>query len=824
MNYSIMTERETEIELSTNSSEGLSSFTAHDRLIEGGRNLPEKTYSVSPLKVVLSQFKNLYTSAFFVMGLVTALLDFKGSLGACILFFAVAALNMVSGFLRDNRKRQNAVKFDTQRGKDVTVIRDGKEVSINPTLLVRGDIVVLKEGDMVPADLRILKSENLKADESIYGNSHVPKKKKSERMENEATPLSCDNVLYTGSIIVHGSAVGAVIATGKDTAISAVVAGKEKNIKKHNKFAKNALSEKILLLGAILCAMFVFVYLAVVQKDAKNALLTAFAISLCLLPAPIYTVRLLAEKFFVKKLLAKGVEFLDNDCVKKLSEAEFLLFDKGGILTNGEMELEETVISDIEKLEMAVICSDCEVVGEKVTGSSIDMATFREGEKRGIDPKRLIVENKKILYMPFDEDRKLMAVLVRRDEGYRLIVKGSVEVVPTLCISLADNNTEIEMSGEVMHRLETVYSSMAEKGLKIRAVAYRDIDFIPENIEDEIKSLIFAGAFGYREIMAKNAKESIKKIESVYVKPIMVTGDHTITAAALAKMTGLIKKEKECISFRELADCTDKELFEAAKKYKVFSCASGKDRERLVKVISQRGYITVVAGEQMTEDEVSIYANVSLGDGARRETDVLLKNENIEEVADVLFHTRTMRGNMSYASLLGVSLGMAETLTLLWMMFCVPGFTITSFNMLVLNLLVVCASCFTLSLFARVKQMVKNRKMLAIRAALQAIVCALFAIVARENMMMYFILYALLEAGRVCASFKNLEKGKPGGQGLIVTLIVTFIVIVAVNSSFITMFSNEGLTAAFAWACLAVVINAVLSYIINLKGIGNKNV
>ena len=185
MNYSTMTRRETEIELSTSGSEGLTSFAAHDRLIDNGRNIVGKTYAKSTANILLAQFKNLYTVAYFAMGIITALLDFKGGLWAWVIFFAVAAINMVSGFLRDNKERLAAVDFDHLMTDEVKVIRDGKQCLTDPTLLVKGDVVVLEEGDFVPADLRILSCEHLKVDESIFVGNRVPKSKQCERMEEE---------------------------------------------------------------------------------------------------------------------------------------------------------------------------------------------------------------------------------------------------------------------------------------------------------------------------------------------------------------------------------------------------------------------------------------------------------------------------------------------------------------------------------------------------------------------------------------------------------------------------------------------------------------
>ncbi len=823
MNYSTMTRRETEIELSTSGSEGLTSFAAHDRLIDNGRNIVGKTYAKSTANILLAQFKNLYTVAYFAMGIITALLDFKGGLWAWVIFFAVAAINMVSGFLRDNKERLAAVDFDHLMTDEVKVIRDGKQCLTDPTLLVKGDVVVLEEGDFVPADLRILSCEHLKVDESIFVGNRVPKSKQCERMEEEVDFLECSNMLFTGTVVKQGRATGAVTAIGKDTVLSKFSGRKSKKIELQNKFSKNAFSEKVLVLGAILCAITVLLYMTITLNDARGALLTSCAVALCLMQAPVAITRLIAVKFFSWRLSLGGVKFSDSDYIYTLAETDYLLFDKGGILTHGEMDLEETLISDSAKLTLAVLCSDVKIDGNKVSGNPIDVATIKEAVTRGFDVKKLFEEHEKVSQMPFDESRKLMAVLVKHNGGYRLIVKGSIDVIPTLCVALSDAEGNVEMSGEVMHKLEKASTEMAEKGLKIRAVAYRDIDFIPENIEDEIKSMIFAGAFGYREVIVKKSKDAVRRIESVFVRPVMVTGDHSITAAAQARLAGLIKKESECISFRELANCTDSELVEAAKKYKVFSSADGEDRERLVKVLSEQGYVTAVAGEQMTGSSVRLYANASVANEEKRECDVSVADENIGQVADVIFSLRAMRGNMAYASLLAISVGVAEALTLLWLMFSTSDFSVTSFDMLLLNLFVVFAPCLILTVFARVKHMTKNRRTLALKCALQAVICALFALLARGNIMMYFVFYSLLDAGRICASFKNLEKGKPGGKGLIAALIVMFVAIAGVNLPILHIFTNDHLASTVAFATLAVIINAIFSCI-ELKGLGKKHV
>ena len=807
MNYSTMTEREVEIELSTSASEGLTSFAAHDKLIEGGRNMPERTYTKSIAAVILMQLTNLYTIAFLVMGLICMLCDFKGSMAAWIIFFAVAVVNMVSGFLHDYKDRKSAVEFDARRTDEVTIIRDATYMKSDPTLLVKGDIVCLKEGDFVPADIRILQCEDLRADESIFKGRVVPVDKVSERCEEDTDAAECKNILYCGSTVVSGNCTGAVIATGKDTVLARIRASKSRKLNMHDKFGKNAKSEKILVVASLLAASVALGVTAVITKSFSAGMLNACTVAMCLMPATVCIVRQLGVAMCSRRLKKDGVKTENTDFVYEVGMGEYFLFDKGGLLTNNETVLERKVIAEDKSLEMAVICSDCEYMGGILTGNELDKATARALMENGVDIGDLLKDNEKVKFMPFDEKRMLMASLTKTEMGYRLIVKGSVEAIPTLCTSLCDNDAIVEMTGEILHRLEGVSSSMAEEGLKIRTLAYRDIDFVPENIEAEIKNLTFVGILGYREPLARRAKESVKKIESVFVKPVMVTGDHIITAAAFAKGAGLIKKETECISFHELTDCSDEMLLEEIDKRKVFASATSADRERLVRVLCENNRNVIVAGEQMTSPSVALYANSSFGDETMEDCDVQVKKCDIENVAEAIYKSRCTRGNLAYASLLAISLGFAEALVLLYMLMCKNTALPSATAMLVTNLFVVFVPALVISVFACVHHRTNQSYLLAVRCALWGVVCALCALWAKD--LIAFVVFAsVLDAARVCAMYNNLKKGRWGIFGLIV-LAAAFVAAVAVIKPSV----NVLLLAAFAAA-----FNACIPYI-KLKGL-----
>ncbi len=748
MNYSVMTEREIEIELNTSVSEGLTSFAAHDLLLDLGRNTPEKTYGKKALTVVLSQFKSLYTIAFIILGIITAVCDFKGSSSAWIMFFAVAVINMVSGFLRDNRERKAALAFDKKRREDVKIIRDSSLMYTDPTLLVKGDIVVLEKGDIVPADLRILWCENLKADESILTKRSVPQEKKSEKMDYEAEGFEENNILYAGTSIASGSARATVIAVGKDTSLAKTVQKKSDKLNMHDRFAQNATSEKYLLLGAILSAIVVLLFVGLREKDVPKALLTASMVSFCIIPAPVAIVRYFALKWAHKRLERNGVQIFNDDVMNTVGEGDYFIFDKGGMLTDEKVELEELVVPHEKALEMAVICSDFSIEGPILKGNSIDVATADYLKNHNTDIKKLIEDNPKLMYTPFDEARKLMAVIIKRGDSYRLIIKGSIEVIPTLCHSLTDNDNTMEMTGEVLHRIENISSSFAEKGLKVRAFAYKDISCLPENIENEINDMVFVGLMGYRESVVSDAKETIKKLKNVHVKPVMVTGDLTITAAAKAKEAGIIESEEECISFRELSDATDEELLEAIDKYSVFSAAAREDRERLVKILTLHGKKVLVAGEEMSHGSVAIYSSATFGE----EGDIKCEEEDITKVGGVVHFLRTMRSNMTSASFLAISVGFCEVLVLLYMIVSGMLINVSLKEMILLNLFVTLVPCTVTAFFAGSRMKRENEQLVALECMLTGFISALLCLILlnspQANIIGYFACFAIFEALR----------------------------------------------------------------------------
>ncbi len=810
----MMTERETEIELGTSAAEGITSFAAHDRLIEYGRNMPEKTYSVSRANLIFSQFKNLYTIAFFAMGLISLILDFKGSMPVWILFFLTAVLNAALGVRRDLVSRRAAMHFDKLRADAVRIVRDGKETETDPTLLVKGDVIILKKGDIVPADARILVCKDLKADESFFRRNSVPVIKTSEKMESEGDITEQRNMLFCGSVIIDGTVRAAVVETGGNTELAKMTESRSKKLNLQTSYSKNTPAEKLLVLSAVIASAILMVIISLKTKDPKNALLLSCSAAVCLLPALLRPVRVAAVKKCAVSLKRKQMEFGKNDFVYDIGAVDCLLIDKGKMLTDSSIKLEEEAAVDKNALVMAALCTECSFDEYGASAGDIDSAAVNAAIAAGINVKELFESQERVIVKPFDDAQKLMAVVCKRDGGYRLIVKGAIESVTARCSMLDTPDGAMALNGPALNDIERKSTSMAERGLKVRTVAYKDLEEIPESIENEINSLTLAGIFGYREIMAPKAAESVEILKSNFVKTYVVTGDHTITAAALAKDAKLIKSEQECVNCRDFDEKSDEELVEAAKEHKVFANAAMADRVRLVSALSADGKVTAVAGDQMSSPSVAMCAGVAFGKNDEGDYDVSMRRLSLENVAWAIAKCRSMRSNMTSASSIRASLGIAEVLILIFAALTESVFPLTVLKMAVLNIFIVLIPCFAAALFGRTRMAERGRRA-SLGCAVRGFTAAVFSLAVigaagYDAAVLFFAVHAVLEALRV--SFTVRKKFDVFDMLYALMMIVFLILTFIVGGNLLEVSAGSG-AMVFMFAVLNMVINVAVEFI-----------
>ncbi len=624
-------------------------------------------------------------------------------------------------------------------------------------------------------------------------------------------------MLYCGSNVLCGWAKAAITETGSNTALGRLTESKSKKLNTHGGAAKNSPIEKMLVLAALASACVVMLVVSIRTLEAKTGLLAAGAAAGGVLPGAIGIVREAGMKKCAAVIKKLGASPENDDAVYAIGAADCLIIDKGKMLTDSEIKLEEKEIADKEALCMAAMCSDCEIGETGADAGDLDSAAVNAAIEAGFDMRSILEKNERVMFKPFDDAQKLMASLHKTEAGFRLIVKGEVEIVPMFCTKILREGGTSDMDPAFLGELERKSSNMAEKGLKVRTISYRDLTEKPERLEDVIHELVFAGIFGYREIIAPNAAESVKRLKNNFVDTYVVTGDHLLTAAALAKKAGVVNSEKECISCRTLDKMSDEERIDAIKTHKVFAHALPSDRAKIVAELSKSGCVTAVAGDNMAAPSVAMCANLSFGKEDKGDYDVPMRRLTLEAVSKVIAQCRTLRSNMAVASSSAVSIGLAQALVLIFAAFTAESFPASALGIVVLNLFIAFLPFTVLTLFARTNVAERGRKAAA-NCTLHGFVAALAALWlvnatgGFDAPALFCAYYAAFESVRV--NFVRFEGRKfDTGDLMYVVLLLLCVILARVLGGIVLNITVAEALNAIVCALFATVINAVLSLI-----------
>ncbi|HID08918.1 TPA: HAD family hydrolase, partial [Candidatus Micrarchaeota archaeon] len=512
----------------------LSEEEARRRLEEHGENRIETGKEVNPVKIFLRQFKDPLLYVLFLAAGISAV---AGETKDLVLILAIVFLNAVLGFVQEYRAEkaiESLKKMVTPRAK---VVRDGETREVPATEIVPGDVVVLEEGDVVPADLRLVEVKGLTADESMLTGESVPVVKTVEALP-ERTPLADrKNMAYMGTLVVRGHGRGIVVATGRNTEMGRIAAEISRSERK-----KTRLEEELERLGAFLMktatAVVVFTAIALVAHDPTtkgitNALMTSVSLAVAAIPEGLPAVVTITLALGVRQMAKRKAIVRRLKSVETLGSVDVICTDKTGTITWNRMRVVE-VFGDEEKV--AEVGYFCHSLDEKGEGDPTEMAIYEWARER-VEP-----HGKKVDEIPFDSNRKRMTVIVERDGRMYAYMKGAPEVVLSLCSLKPDERKKLTEKAE----------ALASRGLRVLAMAWKEYDGV-----DPEGDMEFAGFVGLLDPPREDAVEALKTAMSAGIRVIMITGDHAKTAEAVARMVGI---EGRVVTGAELDAMGDREL------------------------------------------------------------------------------------------------------------------------------------------------------------------------------------------------------------------------------------------------------------------------
>ncbi len=631
--------RTVEIALKTDAETGLSSEEARTRLEKYGKNEIEEQKKDSPLKIFLRQFQDPLVYILLAAAALSALL------GDTIDFFLISIIlvfNGVLGFIQEYKaeKALEALKqMTTPRAK---VIRNGRISEIPATELVPGDVVVLEEGDVVPADIRLFEANGLTVDESLLTGESVPVVNLTDTL-SENTPLADrKNMAYAGTLAVRGHGKGIVVATGMETEMGKIAkhvsesrekkTHLEEELEKLGTFITRAVLGIVIVIAAVLIA-----YNPSVQ-GILNALLTSVSLAVAAVPEGLPAVVTITLALGVRQMAKRNAIVRRLKSVETLGSVDVICTDKTGTLTHNKMKVVATYGNEEKMAEIGYFCHSLDENGH---GDPTEEAIFQWAKNVGS------FDGKKINELPFDSKRKRMTVIVERDGKHYAYMKGAPEIVLSLC-SLGPSERK---------KLAKIAEDMAARGLRVLAMAWKK-----QKGGDPEDGLTFAGFVGLLDPPREDAITAMKTAMKAGIRVIMITGDHARTAEAIARQMGL---DGRIITGEDLERMSDEELEEIIEEVAVFARVSPDHKPRIVEALQRKGHIVAMTGDGVNDAVALKRADigVAMGSGtevAKEAADMILLDDSFATIVAAIEEGRRIFNNIKSFVIYLLSANMGE--------------------------------------------------------------------------------------------------------------------------------------------------------------------
>lgn len=695
-------------ELRTSLEAGLSSQEAQQRLGKYGENKLAEKKKKTNLQRFLEQFKD----AMIIILLLAAAVSF---VVACfghdpmeffepLLILLIVVLNAVLGMVQEAKAEKALDALKSMSAPHARVLRDGKEQVIDAAQLVPGDVIRLEAGDFIPADARLLKSVSLKSEESALTGESVPSEKDAAALVEEKAPLGDrSNMVFSGCSVTYGTATAVVTGTGMNTEM-----GKIAGLLEGEEEGQTPLQQKLAQLGKYLgfvalaaCAV-IFVVGLVNGINVLEIFMTAVSLAVSAIPEGLPAIVTIVLAIGVQRMVRKNALIRRLPAVETLGSASVICSDKTGTLTqnrmtlvklwvNGEPELETVSASNTptarELLRYGALCCDGSVVykedgTEQHIGDPTETSILVAAHKNGMEQDELNRQYPRLAELPFDSDRKLMTSVNQIDGKIVAIVKGAFDMMAARCVS-GDLEAAKEKNDE-----------MSRGALRVLAVGYKILEEVPEDpTSEELENgLTLLGLVGMIDPPRPEAKAAVATCRQAGIKPVMITGDHVVTASAIAKELGILEDGDKAITGAQLDAMTEEQLDQEVEHISVYARVSPENKIRIVKAWQRKGQVVSMTGDGVNDAPALKAADIGCAMGitgtdvAKGAADMTLTDDNFATIVDAVREGRGIYANIKkvVGFLLGTNIG--EVLTVFFAMILWHKTPLLSMQLLWINL------------------------------------------------------------------------------------------------------------------------------------------
>ena len=659
-------------ELKTNKKTGLTKEEVFLRRQKYGENKLKDKPKESLVIKFIKQFNDFMIIILIVASVISAAVSYfqgENDYIDSIIIIAIVILNAFMGVIQEAKAEKSIEALKQMTPPKVKVIRENETKEINAKDLVPGDIIILEAGNYVPADCRLIESHNLKIEESSLTGENEPVLKDAEMICKKDVALGDQlNMVFMTGIVVNGNAKAVVTGTGMNTKV-----GKIANMIIEDKSPETPIQKKLSQVGktlGIVClaiCLLIFVIGLIKNIEPMEMFMTSVGLAVAAIPEGLPAIVTIVLSIGVTKMAKQNSIIRKLPAVETLGSSKVICSDKTGTLTQNKMKVVEIKSENIEFIsELATMCTDCTITYKEgkaqVNGEPTEIALVQNGLQNNKNKTELYQKMPRINEIPFDSSRKMMTTIHKINNKYRIITKGAPDVLLERC--------EITTSEKL--KVQNENSKMAKKALRVIAVAYKDVDYLPNNIESKTieNNLNFVGLIGMIDPPREGVKEAVKTCKKAGIKTVMITGDHIETAKAIAKDLNILGKYDKAMTGKELDKIPQNKLEKEIKEYSVFARVTPEHKVRIVKAWQKTGAVVAMTGDGVNDSPALKNADIGIAMGqngtdvAKNAADMVLTDDNFVTIVKAVKQGRNIYDNIKKAIHFLISTNIGEIVTI----------------------------------------------------------------------------------------------------------------------------------------------------------------
>ncbi|WP_195618988.1 cation-translocating P-type ATPase [Clostridium paraputrificum] len=741
--------------------EGLSTEQVNKSREENGFNELTEKKKKSVLVVFLEQFKDLLVGILIVAALISMA---TGDAESTLVIFAVIIMNAILGTVQNVKAEQSLNSLKSLSSPNAKVIRNGVKIEIPSREVVPGDIVVLEAGDLVVADGRIIESFSLQVNESALTGESESVNKFEDVIDSEEVALGDQkNMVFSSSLVTYGRALIVVTNTGMTTELGKIATLMEQTKEKKTplQITLDDFSKKLATIILIICII-VFGLSVYRQTPVLESLMFAVALAVAAIPEALSSIVTIVLALGTQKMAKENAIIKNIKSVEGLGCVSIICSDKTGTLTQNKMttkqifvdnsliESEDIKFNDnlVQKdlMRAAILCNDSTSVDGKEIGDPTEVALVNLGHVHSLKEQDVRDEFKRLKEIPFDSDRKLMSTLHYIDNKYVMYTKGALDVLldRTTHIRTSEGVKEITQSDK--DRILNTNQYLSENGLRVLSFAYKELDSEKELSLDDENNYTFLGLISMIDPPRVESAEAVKDCIMAGIKPIMITGDHKITASAIAKQIGILQEGDMAVTGLELDKMSDEELNEKLSHISVYARVSPENKIRIVDAWQNKGKIVAMTGDGVNDAPALKQADIGIAMGitgtevSKDAASMILTDDNFATIVKSITNGRNVYRNIKNSIKFLLSGNMSGIIAVLYASIMALPVPFKAVHLLFINLLTDSLPAIAIGMEKSNKDLLKDKprdskesiltKDFMIEIAFEGLLIALFTIIA----------------------------------------------------------------------------------------------